>query len=89
MRAKGNATILIGETTTKRDKMAEEIIAIMLIPQIILILLIIFLVNLGIQRGLISLEKLKDLISRRLPTDTHPLEELGCTRGTTDLYCMR
>ena len=72
---KGNATILIGETTTKRDKMADEIIAIMLIPQIVLILLVMFLVNVGIQRGLISLEKLRDMISKRLPTDTHPLAE--------------
>ncbi|MEO6119035.1 MAG: ATP-binding protein, partial [Methylotenera sp.] len=71
----GNATILIGETTTKRDIMAHDIIAIMLIPQILLIILVTFLVNLGIKRGLISLEKLKDLISRRLPTDTHPLAE--------------
>jgi two-component system sensor histidine kinase TctE len=74
--AKGNAMVLIGETRTKRDKMAEEIVAIMLIPQIILIVLIIFLVNIGIQRGLISLDKLKNLILRRLPTDTRPLEEL-------------
>lgn len=73
--AEGNATILIGETTTKRDNMANEIIAIMLIPQIFLLLLVTLLVNIGIQRGLISLEKLKDLISRRLPNDTHPLEE--------------
>ena len=74
-RAKGNATIVIGETTAKRDKMAHDIIAIMLIPQILLIVLVTFLVNLGIKRGLISLDKLKDLIARRLPTDTHPLEE--------------
>ena len=72
---KANALILIGETTTKRDKMAHDIIAIMLIPQILLIVLVTFLVNLGIKRGLISLEKLKDLVVRRLPTDTHPLEE--------------
>ncbi len=74
-RAKGNATILIGETTAKRDKMAHDIIAIMLIPQILLIVLVTFLVNLGIKRGLVSLDKLKDLIARRLPTDTHPLVE--------------
>ena len=73
-RAKGNATILIGETTIKRDKMANDIIAIMLIPQIVLIFLVIFLVNLGIKRGLVSLENLKNLIARRLPSDMHPLE---------------
>ncbi|MGZ8257566.1 MAG: sensor histidine kinase N-terminal domain-containing protein [Methylotenera sp.] len=73
--AKGNATILIGETTTKRDRMANEIIVIMLIPQVLLIALITLLVNLGIRRGLVSLEKLKDSISRRLPSDTQPLEE--------------
>lgn len=72
---KGSAIILIGEMTTKRDRMAREIVAVMLIPQIILIILIIFLLDLGIQRGLISLEKLKNLILQRLPTDTHPLEE--------------
>ena len=55
--------------------MAHDIIALMLIPQILLIVLVTFLVNLGIKRGLISLDKLKDLIARRLPTDTHPLEE--------------
>lgn len=74
-KAKGNATILIGETTTKRDRMTHDILAVMLIPQILLIVLVTFLVNLGIQRGLISLEKLKNLIARRLPTDTHRLEE--------------
>jgi len=73
-RATGNATILIGETTIKRDKMAHDIIAIMLIPQIVLIVLVILLVNLGIKRGLVSLENLKNLIARRLPSDVHPLE---------------
>lgn len=73
--AKGNATILIGETTTKRNKMAHEIIAIMLGPQIVLIILVILLVNLGIQRGLVSLDKVKNLILKRRPADTNPLEE--------------
>ena len=67
--------VLVGETTTKRDKMTEEIIAIMLIPQVILILLILFLVNLGIERGLVSLDKLKVMIAGRVPTDTSPIEE--------------
>lgn len=75
LHAKGNATILIGETTAKRDKMANEIIALMLVPQLLLIFLIVFVVNLGIQRGLISLEKLKQLIIKRQPGDTQPLEE--------------
>lgn len=73
-RATGNATILIGETTIKRDKMANDIIAIMLIPQVVLILLVVFLVNLGIKRGLVSLDNLKNLIARRSPSDMHPLE---------------
>ncbi len=75
--AKGSAIVVIGESTAKRDKMAEEIVAIMLVPQIILIILIVALVNIGIQRGLISLDRLRSLILRRLPTDTRPLEELG------------
>lgn len=74
--AKGSAIVVIGESTTKRDKMAGEIVAIMLVPQIILVILIIILVNIGIQRGLISLDRLRALILRRLPTDTRPLEEL-------------
>ncbi|MGB4812390.1 MAG: sensor histidine kinase N-terminal domain-containing protein [Methylophilaceae bacterium] len=72
---KDNIIILVGETTSKRNKMTEEIIAFMLIPQIILILLVLFLVNLGIQRGLVSLDKLKALIKSRAPLDTHPIEE--------------
>jgi len=74
--AKGSAIVVIGESTAKRDKMAGEIVAIMLVPQIILIILMVVLVNIGIQRGLISLDKLRALILRRLPTDTRPLEEL-------------
>ena len=73
--ANGNVTILIGENTLKRDKMANEIVAIMLVPQILLILLIIFAINLGIKRGLISLENLKQLILKRQPGDINTLEE--------------
>lgn len=73
--AKGNATILIGETTAKRDAMADEIITVMLIPQVILVLLLVLLVYVGIKRGLISLEQLKEQISRRLPNDTSPVDE--------------
>ena len=64
LKTPGNATILIGETTTKRDRMAHEIIVFMLIPQFLLIVLVALLVNLGIRRGLISLDRLKDLISK-------------------------
>lgn len=73
--ATGNATILIGETTSKRTAMADEIITVMLIPQVILVILLILLVYVGITRGLISLNQLKDQIARRLPTDTQPIEE--------------
>ena len=73
--ATGNATILIGETTAKRDTMANEIITVMLIPQGILVILLIILVYFGIKRGLISLEQLKDQIARRLPHDTQAIEE--------------
>jgi two-component system sensor histidine kinase TctE len=75
LKTPGNATILIGETTTKRDRMAHEIIVFMLIPQFLLIVLVALLINLGIRRGLISLDRLKDLISKRMPSDTRPLEE--------------
>jgi two-component system sensor histidine kinase TctE len=73
--ATGNATILIGETTTKRETMANEILTVMLIPQVILVILLILLVYVGIKRGLISLDLLKDQIARRLPHDTQPIEE--------------
>jgi len=70
----GDATILIGETTTKRDRMAHEIIVFMLIPQFLLIVLVALLIDLGIRRGLMSLDKFKDLIYQRSPTDTRPLD---------------
>lgn len=75
--AKGNVIILIGENTLKRDKMANEIFAIMLVPQILLILLIIFAINLGIKRGLVSVENLKQMISKRQPGDMQAIEEQG------------
>jgi two-component system sensor histidine kinase TctE len=73
--ASGNATILIGETTTKREIMANEILTVMLIPQVILVILLILLVYVGIKRGLISLDQLKEQIARRLPHDTRAIEE--------------
>ena len=75
LHAKGNATILIGETIVKRAKMAHDIIAVMLISQILLMILVTILVYVGIRRGLLSLDRLKNLISARLPTDTRPLQE--------------
>ncbi len=72
--ASGNATILIGETTAKRNAMANEIITVMLIPQVILILLLVLFVYIGIKRGLISLEQLKNRIEHRMPNDTKEIE---------------
>jgi two-component system sensor histidine kinase TctE len=83
--AKGEALVQVAETKSKRDQLAHEVITTMMLPQILLVLLAIILVNYGIRRGLRPLDKLQDAIEQRShrdlsmvpiadsPKEVHPL----------------
>jgi two-component system sensor histidine kinase TctE len=73
--AEGIALILVGETRTKRHEMAGEIMATMMLPQLLIVLLAGIMVYFGVGRGLFTLEKLRAAFSRRSHLDLSPISE--------------
>lgn len=69
------ATIRVAETKVKRTEMAQQIIASVMLPQVILILLVGILVPFGVLRGLAPLKALERAITERSARDRSPLDE--------------
>jgi two-component system sensor histidine kinase TctE len=67
--------IQVAETLNKRKRMAGQIIATMLLPQLLLIMLAALIVWTGIGRGLAPLEQLHGEIAARSDRDLSPVEE--------------
>jgi two-component system, OmpR family, sensor histidine kinase TctE len=73
--AMGGATLRVAETNIKRTEMAQQIIASVLLPQIILIIFVALLVPFGVSRGLFPLKALQRAITERSFRDRSPLNE--------------
>jgi two-component system sensor histidine kinase TctE len=71
----GGATIRVAETKIKRTEMAQQIIASVMLPQIILIIFVALLVPFGVTRGLFPLKALQRAIAERSFRDRSPLNE--------------
>ena len=69
------AQVLVAETLIKRRTLASEMLAVMLLPQLLLIGLAGVLIWYGVGRGLGPLERLRGEILRRSHRDLSPLEE--------------
>lgn len=69
------ATIRVAETKVKRTEMAQQIIASVMLPQVILILFVGVLVPFGVMRGLTPLKSLEKAITERSARDRNPLDE--------------
>ncbi len=69
----GPATIVVAETTVKRDQVARSIFAAMVLPNILLIIITLILVAVGVRYGLAPLAALRKEIEARSPRDLHPL----------------
>lgn len=69
------ATLRVAETTVKRTEVTQQIIASVLIPQIILIILVALLVPFGVTRGLKPLKALQRAIAERSFRDRSALDE--------------
>lgn len=67
--AQGTAIIQVAETRAKRDFVAEEIIAAMMLPQLLIVLLAGVLVHYGVRRGLAPLERLREAFAQRSHRD--------------------
>ena len=70
----GSAIVQIAETLVKRDRLTSEILAVMLLPQLLLIATAGVLIWYGIGRGVRPLDRLRGDILRRSDRDLSPLE---------------
>jgi two-component system, OmpR family, sensor histidine kinase TctE len=72
--ALGNVLVLAGETKDKRRRLAEEVIAAMLFPMLVIVGLMAYAVSKGVDISLKPIHALRDAISRRSPQDLSPLK---------------
>ena len=68
------AVIQVGETLKKRQDLANEIIAGIIVPQFFLFPLIALLVWFGLQRGTLPLDRLRQRLLSRRPYDLSPID---------------
>ena len=69
--------VQVGETRNKREALASQIIAGVLLPQFLVIPATIVLVWVGLTRGIAPLSRLQAMIRRRRPVDMSPIDENG------------
>ena len=83
--AHGVAMVLVAETRAKRTQMADEIVATMMLPQLLIVVLAGLMVHFGVRRGLASLESLRAAFSSRSMQDLSPVAEAGAPREVQPL----
>jgi len=75
--ASGLVLVQVAETLNKRKRLAWEILANVVVPQLLLILMATGAVYLGISRGLVPLKRLQRAVSDRNHLDLTPVEIHG------------
>ena len=65
----GTVLVQVAETNSKRDALADEIIAAMMLPQLLIVLLAGVMLHFGVRRGLAPLDRLRDAIEQRSHRD--------------------
>ena len=71
------ALVRIAETKNKRNELAREILASVVLPQVLLILIAGILVWVGVARGLLPLEQVRQAVASRSPRDWSPVVVAG------------
>jgi two-component system sensor histidine kinase TctE len=69
----GVAVVQVAETKAKRDLLADEIIAAVMLPQVLIVLLAGALIHFGVRRGLAPLGDLQGAIEQRSHRDMSPV----------------
>lgn len=75
LQAHGGALLRVAETRNKRDELARQILAAVVLPQVMLVLLAAVLVALGVRRGLRPLLDLQRDITQSSHLQRKPLDE--------------
>lgn len=90
--AQGSVLVQVAETKTKRDQLAAEILAAMMLPQLLIVLLAGIMVHFGVSRGLAPLDRLRRAIEQRshrdlsaVPFENSPLEVQPLLRAMNGL----
>lgn len=73
-RASGKVLVQVAETLNRRNRLAWEIIASVVIPQLLLIVMATAVVYFGISRGLAPLDRLQRAVARRSHLDLSPVD---------------
>lgn len=89
---RGVVLVQVAETKSKRDRLAQEIITAMMVPQVLLVLLAGVMVHYGVRRGLAPLDRLQRAIEQRshrdlsaVPIEDSPREVQPLLRAMNDL----
>ncbi len=77
MAVAAGALVRIAETKNKRNELAREILASVVLPQMLLILIVSVLVWVGVVRGLSPLEHVRQAVAARSPRDWSPVVVAG------------
>lgn len=78
-------TVLVGETTLKRERLAREILLQSLFPELLIALATLVIVWFGVKRGLQPLARLSDEIKARSAGDLRPIDAAGAPDETRPL----
>jgi two-component system sensor histidine kinase TctE len=78
-------TVLVGETTFKREKLARELLLSSLLPALLIALATLVIVWFGVKRGLWPLSRLSDEIKARSPRDLRPIDTAAAPEETRPL----
>lgn len=71
------AIVRVAETKTKRNELTREMVASVIVPQVLLILIAALVVWVGVLRGLLPLKQLQRAIALRSHLDRSPVPEVG------------
>jgi two-component system, OmpR family, sensor histidine kinase TctE len=78
-------TVLVGETTVKRDRLARDILVSSMFPELLIAVSTLVLVWFGVKRGLWPLAKLSEEIKARSPRDLRPIDAASAPDETRAL----
>jgi two-component system, OmpR family, sensor histidine kinase TctE len=78
-------SILVAETTVKRNRMTRDILFSSLMPQMLLAAATLVIVWFGVKRGLGPLARLSEEIKGRSPRDLHPIDVAAAPEETRPL----
>jgi len=70
-------SVRVAESRTRRNVLVREVLGAIVIPEVIIVVCAAVMLGFGIRRGLAPLDRLRNEIAQRTPSDLHPMESAG------------